>query len=144
MDRSTGYESFSAATAPVNSGAISREPSARGRRRNLSERRTATPPRGGSMKRAPEEDLHRPPKDLNLFNSTFRHNSRPDVKVPFNNRSPSMRKTVPYPADRLARGIAYGGYTTPRDQDSTKGLPKPRSRCHEKRRKTDEIEHKLP
>ena len=55
-----------------------------------------------------------------------------------------MRKTVPYPADRLAHGIAYGGYVSPRDQDYNKGIAKPRSRSHEKRRKTDEIEHKQP
>ena len=55
-----------------------------------------------------------------------------------------MRKPVPYPADRLAHGIAYGGYVSPRDQDYNKDIGKPRSRSHEKRRKTDETEHKLP
>ena len=87
MDSSTGYESFRAATAPQNSGAIPQEQTARGRRQNLSEPRM--PHRDVSYKRAAEDPGQRPPKDSDLSNSSFPPNSNP---------KPTKAQNMPFPS----------------------------------------------
>ena len=95
MDSSTGYESFRAATAPQASGATPRAQSARGRRQNLSQ--PPSPRYDVNAQRAAEDPGHRPPKDLNLPNSSFRQkNSRPaNQEVPTLTRSPSLGANAP-------------------------------------------------
>ena len=148
MDGSTGYEHSSAPAQGYTTQDGQGQPrssSARGRRQNLSEPRTRTPPRDGNAVQRQQGQASSSTSDSQPT-ASLRTNSRP-ASVP-KNKSPPIGP-MPFPTTWPQRHfISYGPPPTAQAQDTrSEGAPEhtaARSRSHEKRRKLDPYEVEIP